>query len=141
MCQKLERCKLKIDTIQNVLDGQCESVEIEPSREKNEIGFEASDIDSESYLPLFDSGVKHIDDKYFDESFSKESDDIKDVASARSGRNHRDPSLISNFSFWSVSSNHQTSPSATSLKSNLPTIENRVHNDMHAKTTLQGKSH
>ena len=111
------------------------------SREKNENGFEASDIDSESYFPLLDSGVKQIDDKYYDESFFEESDDIKEVASARSGRNDRDPSLISNFSFWSVSSNHQTSPSATSLKSNLPTIENRVHNDMHAKTTLQGKSH
>ncbi|RVW91376.1 putative Xaa-Pro aminopeptidase P [Vitis vinifera] len=64
MCQKLERCKLKIDIIQNVLDGQCESVEIKLSREKNEIGFEASDTDSESYLPLLDSGVKQIDDKY-----------------------------------------------------------------------------
>ena len=94
MCQKLERCKLKIDIIQNVLDGQCESVEIKLSREKNEIGFEASDTDSESYLPLLDSGVKQIDDKYFDESFFKESDDIKDVASARSGWNGDRASII-----------------------------------------------
>ncbi|CBI25048.3 unnamed protein product, partial [Vitis vinifera] len=55
MRKKLERCKLKIDTIQNVLDGQFESVEIELSREKNENGFEASDTDSESYFPLLDS--------------------------------------------------------------------------------------
>ena len=91
MRKKLERCKLKFDTIQNVLDGQFESVEIELSREKNENGFEASDTESESYFSLLDSGVKQIDDKYYDESFFKESDDIKEVASARSGRNDRDP--------------------------------------------------
>ena len=102
MCQKLERCKLKIDTIQNVLDGQCESVEIELSGEKNEIVFEASDTYSESYLSLLDSGVKQIDDKYFDESFFKESDDIKDVASARSGWNGDRASIINKASLHST---------------------------------------
>ena len=34
------------------------------------------------------------------------------------------------FSFRCVSSNHQTSSSATLLKSNLSIIENGVHNDM-----------
>ena len=42
---------------------------IELSIEKNENGFEASDTDFESYFPLLDSGVKQIDDKYYDESF------------------------------------------------------------------------
>ncbi|KAL6326176.1 hypothetical protein AAG906_001051 [Vitis piasezkii] len=78
MRKKLERCKLKFDTIQNVLDGQFESVETKLSREKNENGFEASDTDSESYFSLLDSGVKQIGDKYYDESFFKESDDIKE---------------------------------------------------------------
>lgn len=102
MRKKLERCKLKIDTIQNVLDGQFESVEIELSREKNENGFEASDTDSESYFPLLDSGVKQIDDKYYDESFFKESDDIKDVASARSGWNDDRASSINEASLHSA---------------------------------------
>ena len=66
-------------------------MEIELSREKNENGFEASDTESESYFSLLDSGVKQIDEKYYDELFFKESDDIKEVASARSGRNDRDP--------------------------------------------------
>ncbi|KAJ9696044.1 hypothetical protein PVL29_008348 [Vitis rotundifolia] len=102
MRKKLERCKLKIDTIQNVLDGQFESVEIDLSREKNENGFEASDTDSDSYFPLLDSGVKQIDDKYYEESFFKESDDIKDVASARSGWNDDRASSINEASLHSA---------------------------------------
>ena len=101
MRKKLERSKLKIDTIQNVLDGQFESVEIELSKEKNENGF-GSDSDSDSYFHLLDSGVKQVDDKYYDESFFKESDDIKDVASARSGWNDDRASSINEASLHSA---------------------------------------
>ena len=71
---------------------------IELSIEKNENGFEASDTDFESYFPLLDSGVKQIDDKYYDESFFLKSDDIKDVAST-SGQNDRNLLLSLIFHF------------------------------------------
>lgn len=102
MRKKLERCKLKIDTIQNVLDGQSETIEVELFREKNENGFEESDTDSDSYFNLLDSHVKQIDEKYYDEPFFKEPDDLKDVASARSGWNDDRASSINEASLHSA---------------------------------------
>uniref|UniRef100_A0A1J3I2E2 WD repeat and FYVE domain-containing protein 3 n=1 Tax=Noccaea caerulescens TaxID=107243 RepID=A0A1J3I2E2_NOCCA len=78
MRKKLERYKLKIDSIQNVLDGKLELGEIELPKAKNEDGPVISDTDSE---PAF------LHSELYDESFLKESDDFKDVASARNGWN------------------------------------------------------
>ncbi|KAL1216555.1 Protein SPIRRIG [Cardamine amara subsp. amara] len=78
MRKKLERCKLKIDSIQNVLDGKLELGEIELPKAKNEEGPVISDTDSEPAFLL---------SELYDESFLKDSDDFKDVASARNGWN------------------------------------------------------
>ncbi|CAN8311060.1 unnamed protein product [Cochlearia groenlandica] len=78
MRKKLQRCKLKIDSIQNVLDGKLELGEIELPKAKNEDGLVVSDTDSEPAFLL---------SELYDESFLKESDDFKDVASARNGWN------------------------------------------------------
>ncbi|KAI3886193.1 hypothetical protein MKX03_010713 [Papaver bracteatum] len=55
MRKKLERCKLKIDTIHNVLNGQFISA---ASKEKNENGFDTSRIDSDSFFHLLSKGFK-----------------------------------------------------------------------------------
>uniref|UniRef100_A0A0D3DZ67 BEACH-type PH domain-containing protein n=1 Tax=Brassica oleracea var. oleracea TaxID=109376 RepID=A0A0D3DZ67_BRAOL len=78
MRKKLERCKLKIDSMQNVLDGKLELGEIELPKAKNEDGPVISDTDSDPAFLL---------SELYDESFLKESDDFKDVASARNGWN------------------------------------------------------
>ncbi|XP_010556770.1 PREDICTED: protein SPIRRIG isoform X2 [Tarenaya hassleriana] len=78
MRKKLERCKLKIDSIQNVLDGKLELGEVELPKAKTEDGVIISDTDSEPAFQLTE---------LYDESFVKESDDFKDVASASNGWN------------------------------------------------------
>ncbi|KAG2260444.1 hypothetical protein Bca52824_079738 [Brassica carinata] len=78
MRKKLERCKLKIDSMHNVLDGKLELGEIELPKAKNEDGPVISDTVSDPAFLL---------SELYDESFLKESDDFKDVASARNGWN------------------------------------------------------
>ncbi|PQM40029.1 protein SPIRRIG [Prunus yedoensis var. nudiflora] len=58
MRKKFERSKLKIDTIQNVLDGQFEVGAAELSKEKNENDLDASDNDSESFFQLLTDSAK-----------------------------------------------------------------------------------
>lgn len=88
MRKKLERCKLKIDSIQNVLDGQFELREAELSKGKHGDGPHVSDSDSESFFNLLgDSGKQNgVDGELYSEFF-KESDDVKGLASVRSGWN------------------------------------------------------
>lgn len=89
MRKKLEPCKLKIDTIQNVLDGQFEVGQAELYKGKHESGPDASDIDSESFFPLLTDGARQneIDGELYDQSFFKESGDVKDEASVSNGWN------------------------------------------------------
>lgn len=86
MRKKLERCKLKIDTIQNVLNGQFEFGEAEVSKGKNENGLDASDTESGSFFRLLTDGVKQpsSDGELYEGAYFKESDDVKDVTSASS---------------------------------------------------------
>ncbi|KAJ9188078.1 hypothetical protein P3X46_003473 [Hevea brasiliensis] len=87
MRKKLERCKLRIDTIQNVLDGQFE-LEVELSEGKHKDGPDASDTDSVLFLNLFTDSAEQIvaDDEIYDEFF-RETDDAKGVSSVNSGWN------------------------------------------------------
>ncbi|KAG7970449.1 hypothetical protein I3843_07G084600 [Carya illinoinensis] len=88
MRKKLERCKLKIDTIQNVLDGQFEVREVELSKAKNGNGLDASDTDSESSFPLLTDSVQQngVGAELYDQSsFLKELVNLKDEASVRNG--------------------------------------------------------
>ncbi|CAN8295817.1 unnamed protein product [Cochlearia groenlandica] len=78
MRKKLERSKLKIDSIHNVLDGKLELGEIQLPKSKNEDEPVISDSD---YEPAF------LLSELYDESFLKDSDDFKDVASGRNGWN------------------------------------------------------
>lgn len=84
MRKKLERSKLKIDCIQNVLDNQCEL-----ARSKNDNGPSASDTDSEPFFnQLIEGGKKNdVDGELYHEYSYKEADDGKDVASLRNGWN------------------------------------------------------
>ncbi|XP_043717443.1 protein SPIRRIG-like isoform X1 [Telopea speciosissima] len=99
--KKLERCKLKIDTIQNVLSKQFELEEAELSKGKNENNLDASETDSGSFFHLISLGSKEkcFDGGDYNESLFKETDGVKerDAASARIGWNddHSEASLHS----------------------------------------------
>lgn len=103
MRKKLERCKLKVDTIQNVLNGQFELGEVD-LKAKNENGPDASDAGSDSFLHLFAESAEEngVDNKLFDESFIKESDNVKDGASFRTGWNDDRASSINEASVHSA---------------------------------------
>lgn len=102
--KKVERCKLKIDSIQNVLDGGLELREIELPKAKNDDGPDASDTESEPYFQLFSDSDKQngIDSELYDESFFKDSDDVKDVDSVRNGWNDDRASSINEASLHSA---------------------------------------
>ncbi|XP_038716795.1 protein SPIRRIG isoform X1 [Tripterygium wilfordii] len=87
MRKKLERSKLKIDTIQNVLDVQFDIGETELFKGKYEDGPSASDTDSESIFNLLDDSDKHngVGRDLYEDSFFKESGDVTDAASVSNG--------------------------------------------------------
>ncbi|KAG2402787.1 Protein SPIRRIG-like protein [Vigna angularis] len=78
MRKKLECCKLKIDTIQNILEGQFELEKAEFSRGKIENGPDASD--SKPYFQLLtdDSKQNGSDSEQFDEPFFDKLGSVKD---------------------------------------------------------------
>ncbi|XAR61158.1 hypothetical protein NMG60_11034785 [Bertholletia excelsa] len=104
MRKKLERCKLKIDTIQNVLNGQFELGELELLKEKNENDFGASDAESESFFNVLNDDIKQdsFDDELYDGSILKKSDDVRDVSSGRTGWNDDHASSINEASLHSA---------------------------------------
>ncbi|CAO2818862.1 unnamed protein product [Amaranthus hypochondriacus] len=83
MRKKLERCKLKVDTIQNVLDWQFDLGQAEFSKEKNEL--DASDFGSGSLSQLLVDGAQQLslDGVLYDEFSAKDSEDAREVSSAR----------------------------------------------------------
>ncbi|PPE00724.1 hypothetical protein GOBAR_DD02226 [Gossypium barbadense] len=83
MRKKLERCKLRINSIENVLDGQLELAEAELFKGKHEDG--PYDSDSEAiFNPLDDSSKQNgVDTELYDEPLYKEAGDAKDVTSVR----------------------------------------------------------
>ncbi|CAA0393295.1 unnamed protein product [Arabidopsis thaliana] len=101
MRKKLERCKLKIDSLHNLLEGKLELGEIELLKSKSEDGLVISDMDSEPAFLL---------SELYSESFSEEADDLKDVPSARNGWNNdratstNEASLHNSLSFGGKSS-------------------------------------
>ncbi|GAB4841646.1 hypothetical protein Ancab_022361 [Ancistrocladus abbreviatus] len=88
MRKKLERCKLRIDTIQDVLDCQFE-LGPEFSKGKDESGLNPYDSGSGSgsFSELLIDGAKpqNMDRELCDESSLRESDDARDVSSFRTG--------------------------------------------------------
>lgn len=104
MRKKLERCKLKIDSIQNVLDGNLDLVEAEPTKARSQGAPNASDSDSESFFHNLTDSAKQesADEELYDESFLKELDDVKDVSSVRNGWNDDRGSSINEASLHSA---------------------------------------
>ncbi|XP_017217937.1 protein SPIRRIG isoform X2 [Daucus carota subsp. sativus] len=96
MRKKLERCKLKIGTIQNVLSGQFELGELELSKEKIENEPNASDAESDYFYNVLTENAKNdsFGSELYDESIFKESDDARDATSSKTGWNDdRDSSI------------------------------------------------
>ncbi|KAA8543291.1 hypothetical protein F0562_021214 [Nyssa sinensis] len=104
MRKKLERCKLKIDTIQNVLSGEFELGEVELSKEKSENDLNASDAESDLFFHLLTDNAKQdsFDSGLYDESTFKESDDFRDLSSSRAGWNDDRSSSINESSLHSA---------------------------------------
>ncbi|XP_022771167.1 protein SPIRRIG-like isoform X2 [Durio zibethinus] len=104
MRKKLERCKLRIDSIQNVLNGQLELGETELSKVKHEDGPDISGSDSKAIFNFLNDSVKQnsADSELYDESLYKESDDVKDVTSLRNGWNDDRASSVNEASLHSA---------------------------------------
>ncbi|KAJ8899292.1 hypothetical protein K2173_018266 [Erythroxylum novogranatense] len=103
MRKKLARCKLKIDTVLNVLDGQFEPGELELSKGKPENGPDASDTDSEVFFQLFTDGASPngVESEMYGDFF-KEADDGKHIDSVRSGWNDDRASSMNDASLHSA---------------------------------------
>ncbi|KAE8668827.1 WD repeat and FYVE domain-containing protein 3-like isoform X2 [Hibiscus syriacus] len=104
MRKKLERCKLKIDSVQNVLDWQLELGKTGFSKVKHEGSPDVSDSDSEVIFNLLNESVEQngVDSELYDESLYKESDDVKDVTSVRDGWNDDRASSVNEASLHSA---------------------------------------
>ncbi|KAA8550818.1 hypothetical protein F0562_002502 [Nyssa sinensis] len=85
MRKKLERCKLKVDTIENVLNGLFELGEVELSKEKSESDLNVSDAESDLFCNLLTDTAKQdsFESELYNESIFKASDNVRDVASNR----------------------------------------------------------
>ncbi|KAL6500529.1 hypothetical protein OROHE_025895 [Orobanche hederae] len=117
MRKKLERCKLKIDTIQSVLDGHFLLAE-ELSKEKTESENNASDTGSDSYFNLLTGKTK--DESFgadlYDESTIRESDDARDISFSGVGWNDDRESSVNDASLHSATEFGVKSISASSHK-------------------------
>ncbi|KAG9140063.1 hypothetical protein Leryth_010574 [Lithospermum erythrorhizon] len=95
MRKKLERCKLKIDTVQNVLNDNFKIEDLELPKEKAENELEGSDTGSDHFFNLLNENSKQdsFNTEQYDESIIKESNDIRDAASSRAGWNEDQSSI------------------------------------------------
>nr|GMD66858.1 protein SPIRRIG isoform X2 [Ipomoea batatas] len=96
MRKKFERCKLKYDTIQNVLNGQFELVELELPKEKSENELNASDTESDYFFNFLNGNPQRYSfgGELYSGSIIKDSDDFKDATSSKAGWNDdRDSSV------------------------------------------------
>lgn len=106
MRKKLERCKLKIDTIQNVLSEQIEPSGTYRSMGKEQNGLDASKSESDAVFHLLSDGIKKrsTDGGDYYESFFLDTDDFKegDTSSAKIGWNDDRASSINEASLHSA---------------------------------------
>ncbi|KAI4349464.1 hypothetical protein L6164_010050 [Bauhinia variegata] len=104
MRKKLERCKLKVDTIQNILDGVFEIEEADLSKGKNENAPEASDSGSEPFFQHWTDGDKQndLDGELYDAPFFNKMDNVRDSASDKNEWNDDKASSINEASLHSA---------------------------------------
>ncbi|KAL4341446.1 hypothetical protein GQ457_08G021180 [Hibiscus cannabinus] len=96
MRKKLECCKVKINSIQNVLDGHLELGEVEIPKVKYEDGPDVPDSDSKAIFDLLN------DIELYDESLFKGPDDVKDVTSVKYSWNDDKASSVTEASLHSA---------------------------------------
>ncbi|KAI4301193.1 hypothetical protein L6164_034497 [Bauhinia variegata] len=104
MRKKLERCKLKIDTIQNILDGHFEIEEAELSKGKNENAPDASDSGSEPYFQHLTGSDKQndLDGELYDDPFFSKMNSVRDAVSDMNDWNDDKASSINEASLHSA---------------------------------------
>ncbi|KAL5988692.1 hypothetical protein ACLOJK_026792 [Asimina triloba] len=119
MRKKLERYKLKIDTIQNVLNKPFELGEAIPAKDRNDNGLGVPETDSDAFFHLLSDAVKQKDfhGGEVDESSFREADDFKDAdsASAVPGWNDDQCSSLNETSLHSAQG-YETKSSAVSFQ-------------------------
>ncbi|KAE8679627.1 WD repeat and FYVE domain-containing protein 3-like isoform X2 [Hibiscus syriacus] len=96
MRRKLECCKVRINSIQNVLDGELELGEMELSKVKHEDGPDVSDSDSKAIFNLLN------DIQLYDEPLYIGPDELKDVTSVKSCWNDDKASSVTEASVHSA---------------------------------------
>ncbi|KAL0295031.1 UNVERIFIED_CONTAM: protein SPIRRIG, partial [Sesamum calycinum] len=104
MRKKLERCKLKIDSIQNILDGQLMLGEGELPKEKAENQDHISETGSDVFFNILTGKSKDesFNAELYDASTFKESDDARDIAFSGVGWNDDRESSINEASLHSA---------------------------------------
>ncbi|XP_024965619.1 protein SPIRRIG-like isoform X1 [Cynara cardunculus var. scolymus] len=115
MRKKLERCKLKVDTVQHILNGKLEFGEISKEKTDNDLNDSDADAESDSYsnIVLSDGKEETPDDELYGDSITKESDGVKDEALGRFGWNNDRDSSINDESLHSAAGFSMKSSSAT----------------------------
>ncbi|XP_024965480.1 protein SPIRRIG-like isoform X1 [Cynara cardunculus var. scolymus] len=117
MRKKIERCKLKADTIETILSGEFEGGEL--YIEKNEVDSSNCGCESGPFSNLLPYvGKQESDDEeVFGDSMFKESDGVKDVSSSRVGWNDDKDSSIFEASIHSAATFSVKSSSVAAPKS------------------------
>ncbi|OVA03460.1 BEACH domain [Macleaya cordata] len=103
MRKKLERCKVKIDTVHNVLNKQ---FKLDGSKGENGNSLDTSKIDFDSFIRLFSNGSKQscFDGGEYDDSFSNEINSVREgqISSDRIGCNDNQGSSINEANLYSA---------------------------------------
>ncbi|KAL1539718.1 protein SPIRRIG-like isoform X1 [Salvia divinorum] len=122
MRKKLERCKLKIDTVENVLNGKFLLGE-ELSKEKIEDEDHASDTESDSFFNLLASkpNDESFSSELYDASTFRESEDARDIAFSGVGWNDDRESSINEASLHSATEfGVKSSAGSTQIAESVP---------------------
>lgn len=104
MRKKLERCKLKIDSVETVLNGQLLLGEGELPKEKIEDEDHASDTESDSFYNILTAkpNAESLSSELYDASTFRDSEDARDIAFSGVGWNDDRDSSINEASLHSA---------------------------------------
>ncbi|KAL3849903.1 hypothetical protein ACJIZ3_011785 [Penstemon smallii] len=118
MRKKLERCKLKTDTIENILNGQIEVGAGDISKEKIDTGHNASDTDSDIFFNLLPDNPKDdfTAEAYDESTFTESFDAAGDIALSGVGWNDDRDSSINEASLYSAADFGVKSSAASSQR-------------------------
>ncbi|XP_051143431.1 protein SPIRRIG-like [Andrographis paniculata] len=118
MRKRLERCRAKIDTIQNVLEGQFEKAEEDISKENTDYEHYACEIESDTFfnIAIDKPREESFRSELYNEPTIRESGDAPDIASSSFGWNDDLESSINEASLHSAAESGFKSSDSSSLR-------------------------